>query len=418
MTPWAVQFLEAAFNAADARAYLGVGSGVPEAPIDGTYYARFNATWAHLLTANGATTGLLSSADWTTFNNKQPAGTYLSAASFLGLADKQSLVYNGSAWLNARQAVTPYGGLSYYFDSATFTPGTGGLLMGTYSPTGTAEQDYSAASSGGTQALIKGFCVYDIATGIGLSPIPAGEWAFDIWAYADIPDANNFVYVEACFRRSNISGTVTITGAGTSRTATYSGISAFVAGDANAQGDLATWLETPTQLFQIIGFTSGKIVTIATPVGYVNEAAVAFSQHRRITSVAVGPINSTTPVEYVQAVAIPAVTPNAASAMISFIVLASYSGGAPHTLHCITNGPSRYSHVHGALATLHAQLLGLQGGNVGQMYHLTLGEYNGATGANKGLLLAADWTTFNNKLSDAPSDGNKYVRQNGAWVIA
>ena len=41
-----------------------------------------------------------------------------------------------------------------------------------------------------------------------------------------------------------------------------------------------------------------------------------------------------------------------------------------------------------------------------------------ATSAVSGYLGNSDWATFNGKLSDAPSDGNTYGRNNGAWAVA
>ena len=35
---------------------------------------------------------------------------------------------------------------------------------------------------------------------------------------------------------------------------------------------------------------------------------------------------------------------------------------------------------------------------------------------HSGYLFSTDWNTFNGKLSDAPSDGTIYGRQNGSWV--
>jgi hypothetical protein len=40
-----------------------------------------------------------------------------------------------------------------------------------------------------------------------------------------------------------------------------------------------------------------------------------------------------------------------------------------------------------------------------------------ASGSQAGYLSSTDWTTFNTKLSDAPSDGTTYGRKNGAWSV-
>ena len=57
----------------------------------------------------------------------------------------------------------------------------------------------------------------------------------------------------------------------------------------------------------------------------------------------------------------------------------------------------------------HADLSGLQGGTVGEYYHMTSTENTEATqiasGSQDGLLSSTDWTTFNNK-QDALSTGD------------
>jgi hypothetical protein len=144
-------------NAALARAYLGIsgGGGIPEAPVDGQLYGRDNATWvvvpppgisdapidgnqyarqnaawsvvsatpptgnlteltSAILTITGGTgavvgagttiqvqksdathNGYLSSTDWSTFNGKQPAGSYLTDAP----SDGFTYGRNNAAWV-------------------------------------------------------------------------------------------------------------------------------------------------------------------------------------------------------------------------------------------------------------------------------------------------------------------------------
>ena len=64
--------------------------------------------------------------------------------------------------------------------------------------------------------------------------------------------------------------------------------------------------------------------------------------------------------------------------------------------------------VNFAEVTDHNDLSGLQGGTTDEYYHLTSSQYTEATqyasGSQNGLLKSADWTTFNNKLSNVVDD--------------
>lgn len=88
-------------------------------------------------------------------------------------------------------------------------------------------------------------------------------------------------------------GTVTITGTGTSRTATVSGASPFYADDASAVIDDASFVMTAggAQL-QITAYTSATVVTVKTASTYVNESGVTYQKSRvydhKITKPVVG----------------------------------------------------------------------------------------------------------------------------------
>jgi len=74
----------------------GGGGGIPDAPSDGSYYVRRNAAWTTEPIAGGSATGLLSSTDWTTFNNKQAAGSYLTDAP----SDGKTYARQNGVWVN------------------------------------------------------------------------------------------------------------------------------------------------------------------------------------------------------------------------------------------------------------------------------------------------------------------------------
>ena len=79
----------------------------------------------------------------------------------------------------------------------------------------------------------------------------------------------------------------------------------------------------------------------------------------------------------------------------------------------------------GSVAGNHNTLTGLQGGVANEYYHLTAAQQaiaiQAAGSGASGYLTQTDWNRFNATsgsagISDAPTDGKQYVRQNATWT--
>lgn len=70
----------------------------------------------------------------------------------------------------------------------------------------------------------------------------------------------------------------------------------------------------------------------------------------------------------------------------------------------------------GNLTETTSNILTLTGGTGAVVGSGTTIAVKQSSGSQSGYLSSTDWTTFNGKLSDAPSDGSTYGRKNAAWV--
>jgi hypothetical protein len=133
--------------------------------------------------ATSSANGYLSSTDWSTFNSKQPAGSYLTSVAVTSA--------NGFAGTSSG-GTTP---------SLTLTTTLTGLLKGngTAMSAATAGTDYSAGTSGLTTGILKS------TTGTG---------ALTIAVAADFPTLNQNTTGTA----ANVTGTVAIANGGTGQT--------------------------------------------------------------------------------------------------------------------------------------------------------------------------------------------------------
>jgi len=70
----------------------------------------------------------------------------------------------------------------------------------------------------------------------------------------------------------------------------------------------------------------------------------------------------------------------------------------------------------------HNNTVSIQGGNATERFHLSQQEQIEATreanASQNGLLNPTDWSVFNAKVEEAPSDDRKYLRRNAIWEIA
>lgn len=124
--------------------------------------------------------------------------------------------------------------------------------------------------------------------------IQAGIWQFDTYCSVSNTGNTTTILTEIYDVKSGLSDTITITGIGTSRTATTTSGTPFAAGDANVDATLSGYLTTPNGNFQITAFGGTNTVTIATLSTYTNEITVIYYVHKRLFENVTAPIKDTT----------------------------------------------------------------------------------------------------------------------------
>ena len=295
----------------------------------------------------------------------------------------QFLRYNGVQWVNGSGAAVSAGvGVSFYLADPTITA-TGAnndneiITMQNF-PGTAGEQTVSKAINNTTDIL----AAFVITSALNRTAIDAGNWSFINHAYVDSSSGSttiaNYIYKAVPF----VTGTVTITGSGTSRTATASAGTPFATAaiDASATNTDASFLQTPQGLYQITARTSDTVVTITTPSGYTNESAVAGTVWKKLFASSASPVvNSTVAANYNTESTQPLYTITAAT-KLAMIVFGTTT--TARTLTYVYDGQDNASLIVSPLSLLHDSLAGLQGGTVGEFYHLTQSEYTGTGTGN------------------------------------
>ena len=299
-------------------------------------------------------------------------------------AVSQVLGYNGVNWVNLPTPATPVTGpgVVFYFDSVAFA--TGGIQTLSTAPLGGIENIDTATVGTGASALLS---AHVAPAAIGSTQLDPGEWLFNLWSAVTSLTGSSFV-VASVLKRMVGAGTLTITGSGTSRTATITGGTPFLLADANADMKLSGWLETPTRTFQITAFSGTNAVTVEIPGAYTNEAGVSYAVHRWLFNTTTPDMTSTSVTEYNVETVQPAFTGiNAATDRVSIFVFAYHPTSGNRTISFYHNGILHYSHVHTPLILQHNSLAGLQGGSADQYYHLNAADYGAISAINPTRLL-------------------------------
>ena len=310
-----------------------------------------------------------------------PLLTYLGDVSITSPVVNNVLSYNGINWINSPVANTSAGqGVILFLDDTATIDGYGSLLQTPNTAIPTVTDNVSVPLN--STVFGEG---YLYQTALQTTTISAGVWEYDF--YDQVSSLTGTCGLG--FDNFNVitePGTITITGSGTSRTATASTGTIFVSGDANANQRLSAYLQTPGGTFQITGFTSSTVVTIATLVGYVNETAVTYYKHNYLFGVTSADIQSTSPILTNTFSVQPAFAINATDTL-ALRVYGVCTAGGTKTVTWFHNGTTLYSHYHTPLAQFHNDLAGLQGGSSTERYHLTAAQAAIAavtTGTNSG----------------------------------
>ena len=286
-------------------------------------------------------------------------------------------------------------------------------------PQGAAETTLSATVNNST-ALIAGF-LYN--TPQLRTKWEGGIWDFDTYCYVNNAGGTNTI-IASMYNVEQHGGTCTITGTGTSRTATVTGYAGtpFVASDANADMTLAGYVQTAGGTFQITGYTSADVVTITTPSGYVNESGVVYTVHRYRFQATTPDINSLGMTLYSVPVTQPEVTLYSTTDTIACRYFARTSATANRTITLVLDGANNASRIQTPLMTRHDSLPGL---NAGDYRHLTATQYTDFTDGGDSVLHyhATDRALANatgtlplSKMETVAGNANKIMGYDGSGV--
>jgi len=236
--------------------------------------------------------------------------------------------------------------------------------------TTTATERDSVNVTAATSPVIGEAYLYN--TALGRTTIDAGVWTFNTY---NSVSATNGGRVSSIIRNifqviPNAAGaTVTTTGTGTSRTATITGGTPFVAADSSVLRQNASYLQTPQGLYQISAYTSTSVVTIITPSGYTNEAGAAYFKWKKLFGVQTEPLLNTSAMVPTINTAV-TVQPAYAIGVVDKLgeLILGVSNGTT-TVRWYHNGSDYYTNMRTPLITLHNNLAGLDGGSTGSYYH-------------------------------------------------
>ena len=325
------------------------------------------------------------------------------------------LMFNGADWINSPIPSATGVGVQFFLDETAQVTNLQSLLK---TPSAHTQTSASASVNATTSpVLIQGFMY---ANALGGTQIDGGEWAFD--TYCQLSSATGTSFILTNVNQVIIgTGTVTTTGTLTSRTATVTGGIPFVSADANANRSLCSYLQTPSGIFAISGFTDNHTVTITTLAGYVNENGVAYNTHRFLFQ-NTGPSLSNTSISITTNDNVQQAFPINSTDKLSFFYFASGTGATARTITLYYEGTANYSHVHVPIVLRHNDLAAIQGGNGTEEYHLTLAQYNSVQyrGNNLSFSGTVDLTTYNSAnyndytissnlaitVASSPVDGN------------
>ena len=294
------------------------------------------------------------------------------------------LKWNGNEWINAAIGSTSASvGINYYYETPIINSRTSpaGLSQNGTSGNGiqVATISKTPVTTGGTIIVAglsasdnRAFSAWESINPIQRTTIDAGLWEFYDYVSVDTVVGTTYL-IHGMYQIVPITGsTVTTTGVGAnSRTATISSNeftgSYFNPDTINSE---ASYLQTPSGIYQITASASTNSVTITVPTGYVNESSVSGKTWNMLFTGSTESIENVTPLYQTKIIA-PAFSISETDKLgqISYV-----SASGAYTLSLSYNGTSAASFFITPLVTLHNDLAGLQGGTGDYRGHITLGQ--------------------------------------------
>lgn len=296
------------------------------------------------------------------------------------------LTWNGNAWVDAAVGSTSAGaGVNQYYATPVINARTtpAGLSQDGTSGNGIQVATFARTpvTTGGTVVVgglsgsdIRAFAAWEGDDALGRPTIDSGLWEF--YDYVGVSATGGDTYLlHALFQIVPTTGaTITTSGASAnSRTATIS--SGSFAGsyfNPSATNTSASYLQTPSGIYQITASASTTQVTITVPTGYVNETGVSGGTWNPLFTGRTESIETTTTGETAQLYQTKIIAPAFSvdeTDKLGQILFADSTGAV--TVALSYNGTSAASFVVTPFVTLHNNLPGLQGGTGDYRGHIT-----------------------------------------------
>lgn len=206
--------------------------------------------------------------------------------------------------------------------------------------------------------------------------IDAGTWEFYDYLYVDSAVGDTRL-IHQMYQSTPISGgTITISGGDANSREAIISSHQFTGTyfSASTTNTIASYLKTPSGIFQISSQTDNNQVTIIVPTGYVNETAVSGGTWNKLFSATTPEIEQlSTPKLYGTAVAVPEINISLDDNLGQIMFINNVTSS--RTVYLSYNDGEFASFFKTPLVTLHNSLGGLQGGVGDERYHSTLAEY-------------------------------------------
>lgn len=291
------------------------------------------------------------------------------------------LRFNGTEWVNGAPVTSSASvGIEFFMDDTTIVPtgvaNSNKIMTLSKTPVTSTPEDVDTISvTAATSPAFGEAYLYNSA--LGRTLLDGGVWTFNTYASVNSTLAGRISSIKRSLYAVIVSsGTLSTSGTGTTRTAYSYNSSPFLSGDVGADKTYASYIQTPTGLYQISGYLNTTSSTLIVPSTYVNETGVAYSKWKYLFQSQTPTITSlnTNYALYNTDVAASGIAINTTDKLGEIIFGISNNTTSIYFTH---NGTDHYSHFETPLITLHNNLAGLQGGNGTEMYHLSAAQYSG-----------------------------------------
>ena len=235
----------------------------------------------------------------------------------------------------------------------------------------------------------RAFAAWEQDIALNRTTIDAGLWEFYDSLYVS-NNLNDTYLMHGMYQIVPMTGGTITTTSGTTNSYTATTTGNQFAGtyfNASATNLDASYLQTPSGIYQISSFVDANNVVITVPNSYPSSGETGVSGNtwnNLFTGITETIEQETTPILYQTKVVANSFTVSKTDKLGHMLFVSS---SAAYSLTLSYNGPSDASFFISPLGTLHNELGGLQGGNSTERYHLDSGQVaivNATSGVNTG----------------------------------